>query len=731
MIKQIKSGRIILALSLPLCFVGAAQAQAPFTIVAQSGTSTVPVSAGSTLTLAAGAVGQSTSLTMTLTYAGVTSAVVSQPTLSSTNGFVIAGSIASTPITPGQSVSFSVTYTPATAAQATTTLSIAYTEAGATSSAAGTAGTLIFVLSGTAPNMVVTYALSTNGNVTPVGNGSTIQFPQTVVGLSTTASMEIVNTGSGAGSIQSITLTGDPAFVLQSKPLTPVPSLAANSAVGPFSVVYEPTQTGTNSGTLTIVLGNNQTVTLALQGTAIPSYFTYQLVEGGQTSALSPGQTVTFPNTNVGSTNSVTIQMKNTSSAPVTGITAAVSTGFTITAQPLSTTLNVNATASYTIAFAPTQAGVVTGQFQVGNDSFNLSATAIGAQLVYSYTSGSASNTVVSGGIVSFPAVAIGQSETTTFTIQNNGTTPAQITTVGITGTQTPPGFSLPTSWSPLSVPVGQTTQFTIQFAPQTTGQSTATLVINDQQFTLSGFGNAPPAIPSYQFTGASGSQTPLTQAAIGLTLASPYSLALTGKLTITDNTGSLPADTSVQFSSGGQTVAFTIPQGSTQAVFVSGGNQISLQTGSVAGMIVITPSFALASGLDVTPTSPATLSLTVPSGPVQLLNDAVVSAETDTTLTLQVSGYATTRDLSSLSFQFTTSSGSSTVPVNIGPYAQQWFSSTQSDSYGGQFSVSVPFTLSNGSTSTTSLVGLLQSVSITASNSAGTSNTVSVSLTQ
>jgi hypothetical protein len=730
MLRQMNSRRILLALSLPLCFAGVARAQAPFEIVVQSGTNTVPVSNGSTLTLAASAVGQSTSITIILTYEGVTSAVVSQPTLSSTNGFTLGNSITSTPITPGQAVSFTVTYTPATAAQATTQLSVPFTEAGATSNSAGTAGSLIFVLSGTAPNMVVTYALSTNGNVTQVGNGSTIRFPATVVGSDTTATMTVVNTGSGPGSIQNIQLTADSSLILTQKPLLPE-SLAAGSQQQ-FSLIYAPTQTGTNSGTLEIDFPN-QAVKLAVQGTAITSLFTYQLVQGSQTSALAPGQTITFPNTNVGDKSSVTILMQNNSSTTVTGITAAASgAGFSITDQPLSTTLIVGGTNSYTITFAPTQAGAVTGRFQVGNDSFNLSGTAIGVQLTYSYTSGSASNTVVSGGTVSFPPEAVGQSETTTFTVQNNGTTAAQITSVGISGTQTtPPTFSLPTlPQLPLSLAAGQNMQFTISFAPQTTGQATAPLVINDQQFTLSGFGNAPAAIPSYQFTGASGNQTPLNQVAIGLTLASPYALALTGKLTISTNTGSLPADPSVQFSSG-QTVAFTIPQGSTQAVFPSGGNQISLQTGSVAGTITITPSFALASGLDVTPTSPATLSLTVPSGPVQLTNP-LVSAETATTLTLQVSGYATTRDLSSLSFQFTTSSGSSTVPVPIAPYAQAWFSSTQSDSFGGQFSISVPFTLSNGSSSsTTSLVSELQSVSITATNSAGTSSPVVVQLIQ
>jgi hypothetical protein len=735
MLIKMNSGRILLALSLPLCFAGAAQAQAPFEIVAQSGTNTVPVANGSTLTLAANAVGQSTSMTITLTYEGSTSAVVSQPTLSSTNGFGIGNSsISSTPLQFGQSVSFAVTYTPTTAAQATNQLSVPFTQSGATSNSAGTIGSLTFILSGTAPNMVVAYALSTNGNVTPVASGSTITVPSTVVGLSTTVGMVIANQGSGPGSIQSIALTGDPSFSLQSlSTLLPVQSLAAGSDVT-FSVLYAPTQTGTNNGTLTIVLPN-QTITLSLQGKAKVSLFTYQLVQGTQTTPLTPGQTITFPDTDVGSQNSVTIQVTNANSTTVTGISAALSptTVFSINGLINPFTLIVGATTSFNITFAPTQSGAVTAQLQVGEDTFNLSATAIGVQLVYSYTSGSASSTVVSGGTVSFPPETVGQSESTTFTIQNNGTNAATITSIGVSGTQTtPPVFSLPNPPQlPLSVPAGQKVQFTISFAPQNTGQSTATLVINDQQFTLSGFGNAPAAIPSYQFTGASGAQTPLTQAAVGLSLASPYPLALTGKLTLSVNTGSLPTDPSVQFSSGGESVTFTIPQGATQAVFPSGGNQISLQTGSVAGTITVTPSFALASGLDVTPASPPTLSLSVPSGPVQL-TIAVVSAETATSLTLQVTGYATTRDLSSLSFQFTASSGSSTVPVNIGPYAQQWFSSTQSDSFGGQFLVSVPFTLSTGSTSTTtSLVDLFQSVSVTATNSAGTSNAVVASLTQ
>jgi transposase len=72
--------------------------------------------------------------------------------------------------------------------------------------------------------------------------------------------------------------------------------------------------------------------------------------------------------------------------------------------------------------------------------------------------------------------------------------------------------------------------------------------------------------------------------------------------------------DPSVQFSTGGRTVSFTIPANGTQAVFSNGATTIKLQTGSVAGGITITPSFATRTGYSLTPDSPASLSLSIAS---------------------------------------------------------------------------------------------------------------------
>jgi hypothetical protein len=256
---------------------------------------------------------------------------------------------------------------------------------------------------------------------------------------------------------------------------------------------------------------------------------------------------------------------------------------------------------------------------------------------------------------------------------------------------------------------------------------------LDAQQFLLSGFGSPPPPIPPYTFTGASGNQAPMSQIAIGLSLASGYSIEIDGKLTLCVDNGGLTSDPAVQFASGGRVVAFTIPPNATQAIFSGGNSAISLQTGTVAGTITITPSFALPSNLDVTPAAPATVSLTIPTGPPHLVT-GLVSQQSANSVTLQIFGYGPTRALSTLQFQFLSLSGANVgdaISLNVQPNAQAWFSSLQSANFGGQFVVSVPFSLTSNQSSASSALSLLQSVSITASNDLGTSNAVKVALGQ
>jgi hypothetical protein len=712
------------------CIVPAALAQVPFLVVVTSGNSSSLVPNNTTLNLAADGINKTSSLSIMLTYQGVSTAVVSQPQIFGFNFTVVAQAGLPATLSPGNSLSVVVQYTPSDATEVTAQLTIPYTEKSATS----TQGTIEFTLNGTAPSLVVTYTLPTNGNVVSVIAGSTIGFPSTVVGASITATIGVVNRGSGTGFIQSISLSGT-SFSLEATPLLPL-AVAPNSAAQ-FGILYNPSQVGNSSGTLQVAF-SDRTMTLGLQGTAISSLLTYQLVQGTKTASVVPGQLVNFPDTNVGNKSALVIVAKNTSPGPTTISGAAVvGSGFAITGAPLlPVTLNVNDTTAFTVTFAPTQAGASSGSLRVGNDSFNLAGNAIGGQLVFTYTAGSTTNTIAAGDTVLFSSQPVGQTTSDSFTIRNTGTDTATVASIGISGVSgTQPVFTtsnLPQL--PLALTPGQTAQFSVVFSPANTGLSTATLLVDAQQFTLSGFGSPPPPIPTYTFNGAGGNQAPMNQIAIGLSLASGYAIEIDGKLTLSIDNGGLTSDPAVQFSSGGRVVTFTIPPNTTQAVFSGGNSAINLQTGTVAGTITITPSFSLPSSLDVTPKAPTSLSLTVPTGPPHLVN-VLVSQKSANSLTLQIFGYGPTRALSTLQFQFLTQSGanvaSDVISLNVQPNAQAWFSSVQSANFGGQFMVSVPFSFTSNQASVSSPLSLLQSVSITASNDLGTSNAVAVALGQ
>ncbi len=203
-----------------------------------------------------------------------------------------------------------------------------------------------------------------------------------------------------------------------------------------------------------------------------------------------------------------------------------------------------------------------------------------------------------------------------------------------------------------MSIAPNKTITFTVAFAPNATGAATALLKIDTQSFTLSGSGNPPPALPDYRFDGASGPQEALQQPGVGLLLSSAYPIPLTGTLTMTFNSDVAVTDPAVQFATGGKAVNFTIPANSTRPIFSNSAQQIKLQTGSVAGAIALTPSFVTDGGINLTPSNPVGLNLTVAQSAPKLLS-VRVSAKTTTGFTLLVTGYATGRYVTQIDLQF------------------------------------------------------------------------------
>jgi hypothetical protein len=720
----------VLSIICAAAFMGLAQAQTiPFTLTVQQGTN-APATIGnnSTVDLTATGVGAPQTFTFKATYVGTTTAVISSaPQILGPADFTIAP-IPGLPLTlqPGGSVTMMVTYTPTVATGESAQINLGFTQSAATSTGTATIGTITLNVVGEVPQFTVSYALANNGNIITIPTGGTIQYLPTAVGTTATAAVLVVNRGSGPGTISSIAVTGA-AFAPFALPL--LPSTLASGGDLQFQIQYTPTAVGsTDTGTVTITYGDGTTFTANLSGSGIGSGFSYSLIANGTTTPITPGQSVTLPSVAVGVSESVMIQIKNTGNAAGTINVIAISgAGFTVTNLPIiPTTLAPGATALFTVNVTPQAPGPVDGTLRINNDLITLVVNGIGSSLTYSYvTAGTTTTIVPTTGTVLFSPLEVSQTASLPFTITNTGTSSALIATIGITSSSAPFTLSgLPSL--PMNLQPGASVSFSINFNPTATGEATATLLVNAEPFALIGFGNQPPALPGYTITGVSGTVGPLQQPSIGLTLNSAYPLDLTGTLLIQVTPNSFSADPAIQFSTGGTTVAFTIPAGQTQAIFPNGATTIRFQTGTVAGGITITPTFATTTGLNLTPANPTNLQLTVPSlAPV--LQTVAISTASSTGFTVVVSGYVTSLSVTTLNFTFTAASGvkttTSTFSLDVSSASSLWFSSAAAAAFGGQFSIAIPFTLQalGGADAATAL----QSVAVTATNSVGTSNSV------
>lgn len=704
----------------------------PFQLRVRQNDSFFVIPNGATLNLVAPALGRSVSVNVIATYQGNTSALVATaPQLLGSTAFSVRSSVEYPfALQPGSSISYDITFLPTAAAATIGQISIGFVEASASVGGAGAAGNILFNLSGSVPDFSLSYALQTNGNLVPVSSGGVVQFGATPINTASQATFVILNRGSGPGTVDSVSLTGD-AFQLTSLTLLPA-TVAGNSSLQ-FGIRYLPTKIGSDTGSLEIKLGG-QTVNLSIQGSSTGTAFTYEFIpETGDRFFAQPNQIIHLADAPVGTPVNYIVQVRNNGNAQGTVNAVSVSgTSFGLADLPfLPAILGTNELTSFTLTFAPTQSGRVNGRLRIGNDVFDLTGTGIGPRLTYSYTLGSSTTTIQSSGTVLFSPLAVGQTANATFTIRNDGTAAATITSLGISQGSIFRLDSLP-STLPVVLEPGTTLSFLVGFSPAVTGLATSQLLVDTNVFTLSGFGTAPPDLPGYVFSGATGTQEPFQQPAIGLALLDRYPLALQGTLTLTVQPQAFSADPAVQFSSGGRVVAFTIPANSTTAVFSNGANEVRLQTGTVASALTITPAFSTQTGLSLTPPSPAVLQLNVPQRASNLVNLQVASRSADA-VTLQVTGYTTIRSLRSAEVQFTGKEnvqlGESRFTINLGTVSSAWFQTPGSEAYGGQFSLLLPFTFRSASVDIVPLIDRLASATVTVTNEIGVSNPMTVSL--
>lgn len=709
--------------------------QFPFQMRLTTGNFSATVQNGSPISFSSN-IGQAQAAQLTATYVGSGKVTIATgPQVFGSTEFT-ATMAAALPLTlnPGDNINVNLQFLPTSAVQATAQFSLPFTETiFTTNPPTQSANQINFTLQGSAPSLVLSYILQTDLNVVPLQSGGTVPFPDTLIHTTSQATVNISNVGSAPGQVSKVEKTGSAAFTLVGLPLFPVSIAAAQQLQ--ILIRYTPTVVGPDSAQIQITLDpGTAPLTVNLQGNGVSPMFTYNILAGDQVTPVTPPGPIVLPDTNLGAQNSIILQVKNTgnTTGTISSPPGLNGPGFSLSGGPVfPQILKPNDSFAFTVTFTPTQPGDQTGQLLVGSDLFTLMARGLGPKLGFSYGSNGTMTTLGPTDAVVFSPTPIGQTAQLDFVITNNGTTAATVSNIGIGESAGP--FSVASSPPlPTSLDPGASVQFTLKFAPVTTGFVGGTLHIDTIAIPLVGSGTAPPPLPTYTIQGPSGNVAPQSQPAIRLSLSSQYPIDLTGVLTLTTSSD-LISDPAIQFATGGRTVPFVIPANTTDANFANQGPQIRLQTGTVASTIILTPSFATKSGgVDVTPASPATLQFAVAAAPPTLLAVQATN-ETPTGFVLNVTGYSTTRTLTSMTVQFTAASGfnigSSQATIDLRGIAAVWFQSAGSQAFGGQFEVSIPFNLQGTPPTGTTLLQTIASVAATVSNDRGASNSMQINL--
>jgi len=163
-----------------------------------------------------------------------------------------------------------------------------------------------------------------------------------------------------------------------------------------------------------------------------------------------------------------------------------------------------------------------------------------------------------------------------------------------------------------------------------------------------------------------------------------------------------------------GQTAGFRIAAGSTEAQFDAGA--VTLQTGTVAGTITLSASLAVGQS-DVTPApAPATTITVERAAPVI----ASLAARRDANrLILEVTGFATSREITAAEVRFETTPGANTGNTNftiqVGSAFGPYYQSQGSIPFGSSFFLTIPFDVTGNT-------GIFTSVTVTLINVQGRS---------
>jgi len=295
---------------------------------------------------------------------------------------------------------------------------------------------------------------------------SNLNFGSVQVGSSSTLAISASNTGKSNLTITQATVSGS-AFIY-SGPILPMTVAPGQSVRLPAT--FTPLSPGGANGSMSVVTStlwnrNKQrfstaTISLAGTGTAPLSGATPGFL------AASP-LSMNFGSIQVANSKMLYETLTNSGGSSLTISQATVAgAGFSLSGFTAPQTLAAGQSLTFSVYFAPSSGGTVSGALTLVSNSSNTSFS-----VSLSGTGTSPGQLAVSPGSVIFGNVVVGTSQSQTGTLSASG---SSVTVSSATSSSSE--FALSGVAFPLSIAAGQSVPFTVKFTPQTSGTASANI---------------------------------------------------------------------------------------------------------------------------------------------------------------------------------------------------------------------------------------------------------------
>jgi hypothetical protein len=355
---------------------------------------------------------------------------------------------------------------------------------------------------GAAPELVIEQPAGT-----PLASGFASNYGEVATGYAKTLHFTLKNIGTADLDGLAASLAGSEAADYSFPPL-PSDTLPPGQSM-PLAITFAPGDFGARNGELRVLSSMSPDVPylIHLNGTGVPPAPEIALRQPAATE-LQSGEARSFGNVSLGAGSSLSFRLDNTGTAMLSGLTLTTNGDHAGDFAPSAANLPdlaPGASATFTVTFTPHARGPRTTELHIAsNDAdenpfvVSLAGTGVNPEIVVEQVAQPANLAMASGGSRTFAATPMGSQSSFQFLVKNTG----DDTLTGLALSQTGPhtnDFLIVTAGFAASLPPGQSTSFSVIFAPLAAGTRSTTLRLasndadeNPYLIHFSGLGTAP-----------------------------------------------------------------------------------------------------------------------------------------------------------------------------------------------------------------------------------------------